>query len=189
MQAKNLRVILIAFALLLTILSIEALAEEIILYSEGRNWGWIKAMELSDENPYEGEFSLKSLEIPEAGWVNHGPHEFKNGSLAVFEDDAGKLPVDEIFAEFYYDIGKAPIGSWNVNFQLGGDWANKISKNDLGPELDAEEGYQLIRIALEDFTPFKWIHTILRLYIHIPHSAQSINAFGIVMQKLFLVRF
>jgi hypothetical protein len=155
MQARNLKVILVTSALLLTIFGIEALAKEIILFSEEMNWGWIKEMELSDENPYEGNFSLKK-EVDAAGWVNHGPHEIPNGNLFEFEDDAGDLAVDEVFIEFYYDVAKADIGYWEVTFQLGGDWANKISKNDLGSELDAEEGYQLFQIPLKDFQPANW---------------------------------
>jgi len=152
MQTKNLRAILVTFALLLTVFSIKALATEIVLFSEQQNWGWIKAAELSDENPYEGDFSIKA-DATAGGWVNHGPHDIPNGNLSVFHDAAGDLPIDEVVIEFYYDVGKAAVGYWEVTFQLGGDWANKISKSDLGPELDGQEGYQLFQILLEDFQP------------------------------------
>jgi hypothetical protein len=155
MQTKSLRITLIASALLLTIVSVKAFAEEIILFSDEKNWGWLRAGELSQEHPAQGSSSIK-IDATAGGWVNHGPHEIPNGDLTVFEDNTGQLPVDKVFIEFYYDAGTADIDSWNVNFQLGGDWANKISKNDLGPELDAQAGYQLFRIALEEFGPAGW---------------------------------
>lgn len=155
MQAKNLEMILVALALLLAIPVIDAPAKEIILFSEQENWGWIKDAELSNENPYEGDFSLKA-QVDVAGWLNHGPHDIPNGNLFEFEDDAGDLPLDKVVIEFYYDVGKADIGYWEITFQLGGDWVNKISKNDLGPELDAKEGYQLFQILLKDFQPANW---------------------------------
>jgi hypothetical protein len=163
MQAKNLKVaVLVTFASLLVIFTIEALAKEIILFSEEENWGWIKAAEFSDENPYQGQFAIK-VDTSAGGWVNHGPHDIPNGDLSEFEDDAGNLPVDEVFIEFYYDVGQADVGYWEVTFQLGGDWANKIDNSGLGAELDAEEGYQLFRIPLRGFGPDGWWETMPRV--------------------------
>ena len=115
MQAKNLEMMLVALALLLAIPVIDAPAKEIILFSEQENWGWIKDAELSNENPYEGDFSLKA-QVDDAGWLNHGPHDIPNGNLFEFEDDAGDLPLGKVVIEFYYDVGKADIGYWEVTF-------------------------------------------------------------------------
>lgn len=155
MQAKNLRAILVISALLLIVFSIKALATEVVLFSEQKNWGWIKEAELSDENPYEGDFSIKA-EVIGGGWLNHGPHDIPNGNLSVFHDASGDLPVEEVIIEFYYDVGEANVTWWEISFQLGGDWVNKISNNDLGAELDAKEGYQLFQILLEDLQPANW---------------------------------
>ena len=159
MQAKNLRAILITSILILTVFSIKALATEVVLFSEEANWGWIKEAELSDENPYEGQFSIK-VDGTAGGWINHGPHDIPNGDLSVFYDANGDLPVNEVNIEFYYDVGEADIGWWEISFQLGGDWGNKISNNNLGAELDAEIGYQLFQIPLSDFGPDVWWETM-----------------------------
>ncbi len=159
MQAKSLKAILATLGLLLTILSTGVLAKEIVIFTEEASWGWIKEAEISDENPFEGTFSIK-IGGGAGGWINHGPHDIQNVDLSEFEDGDGNLPVDKVAIEFYYDVGTADIGYWEVTFQLGGDWANKISQNNLGAELDAEEGYQLFSIPLKDFGPTGWWDTM-----------------------------